>query len=216
MIPQLDIPASRWEFSQTHVAHASDLFPQSKPARPALAERLLDIRVSMRQSSALPERLVACDQLLAEYHSITQQVEAFIVDARQEMIDKLREQRVSLWNQCRSAEDRSKAATLEIGRLNGLLNHVVQALSTARAKLQDASAKNFDTRFPNARELEDWGARRGAAQNEFDIAEMRHRDVVREFSFAEVSKHDSEIELRGLVEQMSAVDNELAALQKEI
>jgi len=198
------------------VAYASDVFPQSKPARRGLPDRLMDTRLALHRSGATPERLSACDARIVALHSEIEKCETFIADARQELIDRLEEQRVSLWDRCRSAEDRSKAATLEIGRLNGLLNHVVQALGAARAKLQEASAKHFDTRFPNARELDEWAARRAAAQAEFDAAESRHRDVVREFSFAEVSLHDSKNTLAELEEQLRQIDEQLAALKKEI
>jgi len=198
------------------VAYAADVFPGSRPARPALAERLLDMRVSIHRSTALPEMLAACDELLAEYHSITQKVETFIGAARQEMVDRLEKQHASVWDRCRMAEDNLKAATLEISRLNGTLSTHASELGAARARAREAAQKYFDSKYPTNAELNSWNSTKAAAQSAFEIVEKRHQEIGRELSFAEVSLHDSKNTLAELEEQLRQIDEQLAALKKEI
>ena len=117
-----ELPAALMpDFIRTNVVDARDLFPREGPAPRtlSLSEKLLDARFQLLHDPATaPETVSHCDEMIARYCALEEQVNQFLAATHQQHVATLERRRAELWSECRRREDTVREYIQQIGGWN--------------------------------------------------------------------------------------------------
>jgi hypothetical protein len=210
LVPQLPIPVALPDFSRTHAPSVSEIFPEPKPVDVrSFGQKLMEIRSRMLNDGASAEEVAHCEKLLFTYSTLEQEIIAFLASARQAHLERLEAKRGELWAACRRLEDSALAASNEVAALQNSLNNQAHVVSEWRAKVQEAAAPPFATRFPNQAEVQTWNGRLEGARAELAKAIGGQQKTDSTLRAARIEHEEIARSLARKVDELRAADSEL-------
>ena len=199
---QIPVPPEPMPFNPSHAINARDIFRDPPPPPKPLIERLLE-------QAQTPER----DALLSRLALLNQEVETYIVAAKQDRIGVLESRREEQRARCRELEDEFKTARSELNQAREQIATHSAELNNVRMAQQEAEEWPYDTNYPTPQERAAWAIKRDAARG----VRNREEEIHQQLEQAELRlsyRHESAAKaLNEAAEKLREIDRELKALQ---